>query len=252
MRARDAVIFSLLLAAFGACSKKRDHNSGNEPAAATPAATDPGAGATPPAPSPPPPEAPPTTAFSGTRGRLAPEQFSAMIRGAFQLDQTVSIDAFGLKWDKVTERYGVQLGGVDFESTFYRDGTPTAQMVLAARAVALDTAYQLVYRDKALIEKNLPPVAFTLSDLNADRPFAPEDEKLKPAKRDAVRAGEARWRAQLDDFFWKLLSRAPSEADVAAARETYLQAWRQEKGSERRGWVIVLYGLLNSAELWAL
>lgn len=243
-------ICALALATSVGCSKsKHRHDAAPEsvPAVAPSGAT-PDAGVTPPAAVPPAPPAPapasPAAAagvgYAGLRSRLTPEQFANFARRVFQLEMTVPVDSYGLRWDRVDEKFGVQLGGVDFESSFQRDATPTAQMVLAVRAVAIETASAVVNRDRIHLEKDEPPVTFTLCNLNRDRPATPEDESA------------VKWRLQLEDFYWKILGRAPGTEDLAAASNAFLATKQAERGNTRRAWLMVLYGILSSAEFWAL
>ena len=182
---------------------------------------------------------------------ITPEQLSnALITG---LDRRVGWvdEQTGVFFNAITRLLAVPLGGIDFVAASVRDHQPKVQNQLIIRLLAWQTATFIVWRESDPNQPD-PKTIFTIANINEDRPLHPNDTQAGAAWVEQVQAGEARWRAQLEDIYWRLLSRPPTEQEVAAIRQAFLDAIVARDWWVASGWSVVLYSLLSSTEFWNL
>jgi hypothetical protein len=180
-----------------------------------------------------------------------PEQLSQNIKSLGFFDgHEVANSYTGDNLDLLTLVYGVPLGGIDFETSSRRDPLTKAQTVLVSRTVSYSFALQIFYKDF-----HRPPgerLIFTSCDINHDRPFGlAGDSAMSTPWQDHIKKGEVRWRAQVDDLFWRFLSRPPSESEMEAVKELFFAALEDQNWTGG-GWSALLYALLASEEFWHL
>lgn len=173
---------------------------------------------------------------------MTPEQFTENIASALGYDEPRDLAA--IMADKA-----VALGGVDFQSAHVRNRTPTGQSQLTIRRLAYDTAKKVVARDARLRLEKKPPLTFTIANVAVDRPFVAEDIRLPPEVQFAIREGDKRYREQLDDLYWRLLSRPPSDQEITIMTELF-SATLASEGSAAAAWTGVVFVLLASMEYW--
>jgi hypothetical protein len=180
--------------------------------------------------------------------RLTPEQVSRQIKDALEFDYGW-VDGDGRFRDLILELNAVPLGGVDFITASRRDSSTKVQTLLIVRRIAMDVAGAVVWREAK--PDAGPPLLFQHCDLRNDRPILPLEASKVGAERAALEAMEARWMAQLDDFYWRLYSRPPSEDERAAIRRTAVNIMQAERWPPTV-WVAILYALLSSQEFWTI
>ncbi len=173
---------------------------------------------------------------------ITPEQFSANIGAALGFDEPYYVNA-------IVNDKSVALGGIDWRTSFRRNRIPTGQSQLTIRRLAWDIAKRVVERDAHAIASHTQPRAFTIANVAVDRPFLDQDIRLPPELQYAVRDGDERYRAQLDDLYWRLLSRPPTDQEVSIMTDLFITTVANE-GSALTGWQAVLYVLLASMEYW--
>lgn len=167
--------------------------------------------------------------------RLTPEQISRQIKQSLAIDMGWTDDD-GRFHDSLVEGYGVPLGGIDFVSAHKRDPTPKVQTLLLVHRIAYDVADAVVWRESR--PDNEGTVVFQHCHLNKDFPGSNASM-------------DARWMAQLEDFYWRLLARPPTAAEKALVRATAIDIMQREK-SPPTVWRLVLYALLSSQEFWTI
>lgn len=177
---------------------------------------------------------------------LGPEQMTQNLKRAFNYSQGWTDDA-GAFHDSILDNYRTLLGGVDFESVSVRDRSPKVNTLLVVRNLAYEIANGIVSR--AAYEDTPDTSVFSKCDVRTDRPYDEADDLEDESYRAKRMAAERRWRAQLEDIYWRAYARAPSRAEVAAVRSAfskYGRDWPPE------GWVLTLYAILSTAEFWNL
>ncbi len=183
--------------------------------------------------------------------RMMPEQLSQNIKTLGFFDgHEVPNTYTGDKLDLLTLIYGVPLGGLDFETSSRRDPLTKAQTVLVSRTVSYSFALQIFYKDfqRPAGER----LIFTSCDINQDRPFGlTGDADLAAPWQEHIKKGEVRWRAQVDDLFWRFLSRPPTENEIGPIKDLFFAALEDQKWTGA-GWAGLLYALLASEEFWHL
>jgi hypothetical protein len=167
--------------------------------------------------------------------RLTPEQISKQIKLALELDIGWT-DQDGRFHDLLVEAYGVPLGGIDFVSAHKRDPIPKVQTLLLVRRIAYDVAAAVVWRETK------PDAAGTIlfQHCNVTEDYPGEDEDKN-----------ARWMAQLEDFYWRLYGRPPTEDEKSLVRSTAIDIMQREKWPPTV-WTLTLYALLSSQEFWTI
>ena len=188
---------------------------------------------------------------SGDRGLLlAPEQFSDMIEKSLSL-RLGWTDNHGRFFDLVKQQLAVPLGGVDFLTSSQRNHLPKVQTHLIARRLAWEIAQVIVWRE---VDPNHPDPKqiFDHCNIVEDRPFRASDANQSSDAQQAIREGELRWENQLNDFYWRLLSRPPSQEEISMMKVAFLQVTAEYNGWNPPGWAIILYTILASSEFWYL
>ena len=235
----------MIVASFSACnSDKEEEEEENNAATTTPATNMPNQ-------SPAPEKTETILGASGDRGLLlAPEQFSDMVEKSLSIRLGWTDDQ-GRFFDLVKRQLAVPLGGVDFVTSRERNRLPKVQTHLIARRLAWDIAQIIVWRE---VDPNHPEPKqiFDHCDIVEDRPFRTEDNNHSAQVQEQIRAGELRWETQLIDFYWKLLSRPPSQEEITMMKEAFLQVSSEYQGWNPPGWAVILYTLLASSEFWYL
>lgn len=184
--------------------------------------------------------------------RLTPEQLSNDLGDAVNFgpdELRVTVPELGQTIDYLVTQFGVPLGGIDFVTTSRRDPETKAQTLLVARVVAWQFAGAALWKDHNLAESERR--VFTKCKMETDRPFQPADEALPPVWQAVIREGETRWRAQVDELFFRLYARPPVAAEVEAVKTAFLATFNNE-GYAPSGWLTVLYAMLASQEFWHL
>lgn len=154
----------------------------------------------------------------------------------------------GQKIDFIVSAFGVPLGGIDFQATSRRDGSTKAQTLLVSRVVASQLAGAALWKDFQLASGSR--VLFTKCDLENDRPFgAAGDGQLNAAWQDAIKQGEVRWQAQVEEFFWRFYSRPPTSSEITAVKTAFIESYDVE-GWPPLAWITILYALMASQEFW--
>jgi hypothetical protein len=191
-----------------------------------------------------------SSALSLTRmARLTPEQVSRILEK--RLNYTTGWrDGDGRFFDLIVRIFGVPLGGVDFESAFERDASAKVHTLLVSRTLAWNVATEFIVweLDPKAAKKESRARVLTLVNLKTD--FPSEAAPSFPPVADLA-ARDARWRAQLDDLYWRLFARPPRAEETAACARAFARAMTHQP-SPPAGWLIVLYGLLSTAEFWNL
>lgn len=167
--------------------------------------------------------------------RLTPEQISKQIKQALDFDIGWT-DQDGRFHDLLVEAYGVPLGGIDFVSAHKRDPIPKVQTLLLVRRIAYDVASAVVWRESK--PDATEAILFQHCTLTEDYPGDDEDK-------------DARWMAQLEDFYWRLYGRPPTSEEKSLVRSTAIDIMQREKWPPTV-WTLTLYALLSSQEFWTI
>jgi hypothetical protein len=175
-------------------------------------------------------------------GLITPEQFAGNVASALGYDDPEALDA-------ILRDKAVALGGVDFRAAQRRSRTPTGQAQLTIRRLAWDIARAVVDRDVLRRTQNEPARTFLLANITVDRPELDDDRHLPPEAQIAVKDSNRRYHAQIEDLYWRLLSRAPKDEERAIMNDLFLAVLKQES-STIAAWKAVLYALLASMEYW--
>lgn len=187
--------------------------------------------------------------------RLAPEQLSndidlALAFGASEGQLRHFEPALGQTLDYLVIGFGVPLGGIDFNTASKRDPATRAQTLLVARVVAWQLASASVWTDHDRNEASRQ--IFNKCEMETDRPYMDDaDDGKSDEERAAIRAGETRWKDQVEELFFRLYSRPPMPDELAAVRTAFVTTIKNE-GYPPMGWIIVLYSMLASEEFWHL
>jgi hypothetical protein len=167
--------------------------------------------------------------------RLTPEQISKQIKQALDFDIGWT-DQDGRFHDLLVEAYGVPLGGIDFVSAHKRDPIPKVQTLLLVRRIAYDVASAVVWRESK--PDATEAILFQHCTLTEDYPGDDEDK-------------DARWMAQLEDFYWRLYGRPPTNEEKSLVRSTAMDIMQRENWPPTV-WTLTLYALLSSQEFWTI
>ncbi|WP_141736136.1 hypothetical protein [Oligoflexus tunisiensis] len=167
--------------------------------------------------------------------RLTPEQISNQIKQALELDLGWT-DPDGRFHDLIVEAYGVPLGGIDFVSAHKRDPIPKVQTLLLVRRIAYDVAAAVVWREAK--PDATGPILFQHCQLTEDYPGDDEDKN-------------ERWMTQLEDFYWRLYGRPPTETEKSLVRATAIEIMQREQWPPTV-WTLTLYALLSAQEFWTI
>lgn len=183
--------------------------------------------------------------------RVIPEQLSNNIADAtnFGATELREDDPYaGQTIDYLVSGFGIPLGGIDFIAASRRDPATKAQTLLVARVIASQLAAAALWKDFELGAGSRE--LFTKCDLETDRPYgAAGDADLSAAWQDAIRQGETRWQAQVEEFFWRFYSRPPSASEITAVKSAFLTSYEAEEWPPM-AWIAILYALLASQEFW--
>ena len=87
--------------------------------------------------------------------------------------------------------------------------------------------------------------------MTEDHPILPEQRAQAGANQDELQAMEDRWLAQLEDFYWRLYGRPPTETEKYLVRDAAIEIMQREKWPPTV-WVLVLYALMSSQEFWTI
>lgn len=182
---------------------------------------------------------------------LTPEQVSRTMLLALDYKDGWTDEIFGFN-DRILRLLSVPLGGVDFVTNSVRERNPKVQTHLVIRMVAWQTAAGIVWREGSDNHPD-PKTLFTLSNINEDRPYRAETDDAGGSQWVlSVKEGEQRWQDQLTDLYWRLLSRPPTEPEIALIKNAFLNAMDQYNGWIAGAWIPVIYALLSSTEFWNL
>ncbi len=168
--------------------------------------------------------------------RLTPEQISKQIKQSLEFDIGWT-DQEGRFHDLLVEAYGVPLGGIDFVSAHKRDPIPKVQTLLLVRRIAYDVASAVVWRESK--PDSSGTILFHHCNVTEDHPSDDDEEK------------DARWLAQLDDFYWRLFGRPPTAEERSLVRAAAMDIMQRE-GWPPTVWTLTLYALLSSQEFWTI
>jgi|GEM_PF-3115908 len=180
--------------------------------------------------------------------RLTPEQISKQIKQALEIEIGWT-DEDGRFHDLIIEQYGVPLGGIDFISASKRDPVPKVQTLLLVRRIAYDVASSVVWREAR--PDATGSILFQNCKLTEDHPILPKQRAEAGANQDELQAMEDRWLAQLDDFYWRLYGRPPTETEKYLVRDAAIEIMQRERWPPTV-WVLVLYALMSSQEFWTI
>jgi len=166
--------------------------------------------------------------------RLTPEQLSYSFIRALGTDYGYD-DGAGNAFSYITGDFAVPLGGVDFLGRVRdRDSLTKVQTLLVARGIAWPLALKVVQRE--VDQPGAKGSLFTQCKFTEDHPSSDE-------------AGHARWEAQLQDFYLRLLSRPATDDEVALVAATFERVYEREQNTAS-AWLVTLYALLSSMETW--
>ena len=194
-----------------------------------------------PSPSSPTGETPDTTRVVASR-LVTPEQLSQNIWTSLEFRYGYT-DPQGNFVDMITNQLAVLLGGVDFENRDIRDDLPKINTLLIARRLSWDVASAVVWREA---QDGAEVLLFKHCSIREDRPYI---ASMDANRQSEAEASEVRWKEQLTEFYWRLFSRPPSEEEVSAIRETFVQIVMDSYWPPT-GWTVVLYSLLSTTEYW--
>ncbi len=183
--------------------------------------------------------------------RITPEQLGKDLRATVNFGQEFEFDVpeIGQRLDYLILGFGVPLGGIDFRTAARRDRQTKAQTLLVARVIAWQLAGAALWKEHDT-EVSARQV-FTKCTLETDRPYQESDATLPLGRQVAIREGETRWAAQVDEFFFRFYARPPTPAELEAVKSTFLAGYNNE-GYAPAGWIPVLYAMLASQEFWHL
>jgi hypothetical protein len=181
--------------------------------------------------------------------RLTPEQVSNRISAAFSY-QLTHVDEEGYVYNDIIDEYGVSLGGVDFITAARRDPAVKVSTLLVAHAVAWTVAQEVVWADeeREASERQL----FLLCDMEEDHPLLGDEEELDEEELAWREGADQRWRAQLDDIYWRALSRPPTSEEVQIMRGLFVSSLLGDDDWPPRAWTTLLYALMSTVEFWTV
>jgi hypothetical protein len=184
--------------------------------------------------------------------RITPEQLSnnialALNYGAGPNELRFYNEDSGQTHDYLQMLFGVPLGGIDFETSSTRDPSTKAQTLLVSRVVAMELTQAALYKE--WLKPAGSKVVFSKCDINADRPFRDDDKSQPVNVQNDTKAGEERWKDQVEDLFFRFYQRPATEEEVDAIKTAFLAASDAE-GYILAGWVPVVYAMLSSQEFW--
>ena len=145
----------------------------------------------------------------------------------------------------------IPLGGVDFLASSIRERLPKVQTQLVIRMIAWQTASFIVWREGSEDHPD-PKTIFTHCNINEDRPYQTQDEERGAVWASLVRQGETRWTNQLNEIYWRLLSRPARKEELSIIKKSFLQAMTDYNGWVAGAWIPVLFAILSSTEFWNL
>jgi hypothetical protein len=179
--------------------------------------------------------------------RITPEQLSLFVQKALGLETTFYNDYLHEKMDYLQLLYGVSLGGIDFVNTAKRDKSTKAQTLLVARVVAWTVTRESVFTDlnRAQNDRKL----FTECDMAVDRPVLNSEASLPTSVLMTLQESEFRWKAQVENLYWRFFSRPPRDEEVSAVRQAFLTSYAAEN-SVPAAWTAVVYALVSVQEFW--
>lgn len=187
----------------------------------------------------------PSSSGMPTLRRKTPEQVSGALELVFKGDCGYEERVKRITCD-IGEYKAVSLGGLDFQATRKRDeGTKINTLIVARREMGKRAGWFSVRDPTAEEGSNTFDATQFWSELDPNSLYAPAD----PAATTAPTSANKKWRDQLDKIYWALLSRPPSEKEVAIHASAFLES-RQDSVTRSAAWMELLYVLLMSAEYW--
>lgn len=183
--------------------------------------------------------------------RITPEQLAQDLRATVNFGQEFEFDVpeIGQRLDYLILGFGVPLGGIDFRTAARRDRQTKAQTLLVARVIAWQLAGAALWKEHDTEVSGRK--VFTKCTLETDRPYQESDAASPLGWQVAIREGETRWAAQVDEFFFRFYARPPTPAELEAVKTSFLAGFNNE-GYAPAGWLPVLYAMLASQEFWHL
>jgi hypothetical protein len=165
----------------------------------------------------------------------------------------------GIFQDQILTKRGGPLGGIDTNSMRDKQRDDKIQVLLTTRDMAAKAAWSLtgIWKDEdnqGLFKGGCRPV-------EACRPFIEEVDGSKAEdKKLLVRTWEKNWHAQLENVYYRLYSRPPTESEIALAKSVFIKIFLNEKKTDvadlweghlsRRSWSGIIFGLMSSTEFW--
>jgi hypothetical protein len=150
--------------------------------------------------------------------------------------------------DAIVRIFGVPLGGVDFETTLARDPLPKVHTILVTRTLAWNVAAAFTWWETSPAEAGKETRTRIMTRVDIAKDFPREAAASFRGVRD-VESRDARWRAQLEDLYWRLFARPPRPEEIDACARAFARAMASQPWPPL-GWQIVLFGLLSTAEFW--
>jgi hypothetical protein len=109
-----------------------------------------------------------------------------------------------------------------------------------------------VQEDQETIKKKGSPRYFKLADPSLDRPFAENDLKSRQETQVKIKAGEARWQAQWEDFYRRFFKRQLSSEELGLLKSAFTEITILQKGNAAYAWILTLSAVLMSQEAWTI
>jgi len=182
---------------------------------------------------------------------LTPEQHSENLFKALEVRLGWQDEDHDRFVDLVKTQLAVPLGGVDFRTQSIRDRFPKVQTQLIVRQMAWHAASWVIWRE---VDPNHPQPGsiFKHCNIHEDRPLLAGEKSMEGTERNRLNEGAVRWQRQLEEFYWKILTRPPTKEEVDLLTTHYLEAISHHQYWPPAGWTVVLYALLSGAEYWNL
>ncbi len=221
------VVLFLSIAGFWSCREKSKKMRSSAPHAETPVAE--------------PDNIPQNSAVY----RLTPEQTYRSMQSALGITLTQNTQS-----DPILTSFNVALGGVDYFRSRVRDSSAKVQTLLISRALAYRLASTFVSRGFGGERNQKGEDLFSKCNPNVDRPLLPEDNKLPIEQLAQIRTGARHWQDQIIEIYWRLFARPPTTEELAIIRETFQSVYLAENRSLYLAWVMTLYAILSTSEMW--
>ncbi len=182
---------------------------------------------------------------------LSPEQFSRFLSKTFGFTKK-EVRSNLVTDDWLLIYYRIPLGGVDFKNVFVRKNDIDPQKILAMRDMTFRYLTSLVQEDQETIKKKGSPRYFNLADPSLDRPFTENDLKSRQETQAKIKSGEARWKAQWEDFYRKFFKRNLTPEELGLLKSAFTEITTLQKGNPAYAWILTLSAVLMSQEAWTI